>query len=105
MPIFAVPKVEPGDFWLVTHQSFGKYSLNSLTPPHERSFPLDNLVWLGDQLLRAHHAKDPNDHLVLWKSDVAEAYHLLPMHPYWQIKQVNTINGVRYIDQNCAFSG
>jgi hypothetical protein len=72
MPIFAVPKVEPGDFRLVTHQSFGKYSLNSLTPVHEHSFPLNNLVQLGDQLLRAHRLKGPNDRLTLWKSDVAD---------------------------------
>lgn len=52
MPIFAVPKPEPNTFRLVTHQSYGEHSLNSMTPAHERSFPMDNLVRLGDQLIR-----------------------------------------------------
>ncbi|KDR65305.1 hypothetical protein GALMADRAFT_148802 [Galerina marginata CBS 339.88] len=26
--------------------------------------------------------------LTMWKSDIAEAYHLMPMHPAWQIKQI-----------------
>jgi hypothetical protein len=49
--------------------------------------------------------KGPSDSLVLWKSDVAEAYQLLPMHSYWQVKQINTIDGVRYVNRNCAFGG
>jgi len=27
----------------------------------------------------------------MWKSDIAEAYWLMPLHPFWQIKQINTI--------------
>lgn len=53
MPVFAVPKGESA-FRLVTHQSYGQYSLNSITPPHEKAFPLDNMIRLGDLLIRAH---------------------------------------------------
>ena len=29
---------------------------------------------------------------VAWKSDIAEAYRILPMHPHWQIKQVTQVD-------------
>lgn len=67
--------------------------------------PLDNMVQLGEILLRAHKKLPPGEHLVLFKSDVSEAYRLLPMHPYWQVKQINTIDGERYVDRNNAFGG
>lgn len=105
MPIFAVPKEDLGTFCLVTHQSYGQYSLNSMTPAHECAFPMDNMTHLGYQLLRAHQDKPPGQQLVLWKSDVVEAYRLLPMYPYWQIKQVNTIDSLCYIDHCNAFGG
>ncbi|KAJ3567659.1 hypothetical protein NP233_g6222 [Leucocoprinus birnbaumii] len=104
MPIFVVPKNKPSKYCLVTHQSFGPYALNSMTPPHECAFPLDNIIWLGDQLLWKHKA-NPKKGIVLWKSDISEAYHLIPVHPLWQIKQVNIINDVCYIDHCNTFSG
>jgi hypothetical protein len=47
----------------------------------------------------------PNSPRILFKSDVAEAYHLLPVHPYWQIKQVNRIGDDLHVDRNNAFGG
>ena len=44
-----------------------------------------------------------NVSLTLWKSDIADAYRLLPMSPFWQLKQVITIDGKHYIDRNLAF--
>ena len=32
-------------------------------------------------------------------------YHLLPMHPFWEIKQVNTLDGKRFVDWRNAFGG
>lgn len=104
MPIFAVPKGSDS-FRLVTHQSFGPYSLNSMTPPHERAFPLDNMIRLGDLLLRAHRNKSPSEQLILWKCDISEAYRLLPVHFLWQLKQVVTVEGGRYVDRCVAFGG
>lgn len=46
---------------------------------------------------------NPEAPLIMWKSDIAEAYRLMPLHPYWQIKQINTVDGKRYIDRNNAF--
>ena len=41
--------------------------------------------------------------MTLWKSDIADAYQLLHMHPNWQIKQIVTVNGKHYVDWNLAF--
>jgi hypothetical protein len=105
MPIFAIPKPHSTDLRMVTHQSAGKYSLNSMIPRDDIvRYPLDNLRHLGEFLLSMHH-HDPDSPRVLFKSDVAEAYRLLPVHPYWQIKQVNRIGGSFYVDRNSAFGG
>jgi hypothetical protein len=42
---------------------------------------------------------------MIFKSDVAEAYRLLPVHPYWQIKQINRVEGSLHVDRNNAFGG
>jgi len=48
MPIFAVPKPHSTDLQMVTDQSVGKYSLNSMIPREEIiGYPLDNLQHLG----------------------------------------------------------
>lgn len=81
MPIFAVPKPQSADFHMVTDQSRGLHSLNSMVE-HERvtGFPLDNLKHLGEMLIDLQR-KFPSQKRVVWKSDVAEAYRLIPMHP------------------------
>ena len=67
-------------------------------------YPLDNLTHFGEILIDLER-RAPGRRRVAWKSDVAEAYRIIPMHPYWQIKQVNTIDGERYIDRCNAFGG
>jgi hypothetical protein len=57
--------------------------------------------------LRRIHGDRP---LVMFKSDVAEAYRLLPMHPIWQLKQAVFVDGEGHIDRrncfgNCASNG
>jgi len=90
---------------MVTHQSAGEHSLNSMIPrEHVIGYPLDNLCHLGEFLLLMHW-HDPNTPHTLFKSDVAEAYRLLPVHPYWQIKQANHIDGSLHINRNCVFGG
>ena len=67
-------------------------------------YPLDNMTHLGEMLLRKK-ADFPNEKLVLFKSDILDAYRNLPMHPLWQIKQVNTIQGQRHVDRCNCFGG
>jgi len=105
MPIFAVPKPHSTDLRMVTDQSAGKYSLNSMIRREDIiGYPLDNLHHLGEFLLSMHH-RTPHSPRVLYKSDVAEAYRLLPVHPFWQIKQINWISGNLHVDRNNAFRG
>ena len=103
MPIHAVPKPNLDDLHLVTDHSAGPYSLNSMIDHSQvTGFPLDNMRHLGEMLLDARKIIG-NVPMILWKSDIADAYCLLPMSPFWQIKQVNTVDGQQYIDRHLAF--
>jgi len=103
MPIYAVPKPNSTDLRLVNDHSAGEFSLNSMID-HARvtGYPLDNLHQLG-QMLLAHKELYPNTDLVMWKSDIAEAYRMCPLHPLWQLKQAVRIDDEYYIDRVCCF--
>lgn len=49
----------------------------------------------------------PGEDLVIFKSDISDAYRNLPMHvhPLWQIEQINTIKGFRHVDRWNCFGG
>ena len=103
MPIFAVPKPNSEDLRLVTDHSAGTFSLNSMIDHSQvNGFPLDNIRHLGEMLFDVRRSIG-NVPLTLWKSDIADAYRLLPMSPYWQLKQIITVDGKRYVDRNLAF--
>jgi hypothetical protein len=105
MPIHAVPKPHSADLRLVTNHSAGNYSLNSMIKKEDiAGYPLDNMTHLGEMLLKKKK-EFPDEVLTLFKSDISDAYRHLPMHPLWQIKQVNTIEGKRYIDHRNCFGG
>jgi hypothetical protein len=103
MPIHAVPKPHSSDLRMVNDHSAGAFSLNNIIDHSQvTGFPLDNMRHLGEMLFDVR--RDDNDaQLTLWKSDIADAYRLLPMHPLWQIKQVVTVDEQRYIDRNLCF--
>jgi hypothetical protein len=103
MPIYAVPKPHSDDLRLVTDHSAGPFSLNNMIDHTQvTGFPLDNMRHLGEMLLDVRRSIG-NVPLTMWKSDIAEAYRLLPVSPYWQIKQIMTVDGERYVDHNLAF--
>ena len=101
MPIYAVPKPHSLDFRLVNDHSASKHSLNSMID-HDSvtGFPLDSLAQYG-HILAALHARNVDlagaCPITAWKSDIAEAYQLCPMHPAWQIRQGVCINGEIYV--------
>ena len=103
MPIHSVPKPHSSDLRLINDHRTGPFSLNNMID-HTRvtGFPLDNMRNIGEMLfdVRWNHDMMPLD---LWKSDIADAYRLLPMSPFWQIKQVVTINGQRPVDWQLCF--
>ena len=104
MPAHAVPKPNSSDLRMVTDHSAGPFSLNSMID-HDKvtGFPLDNMTHLGEMLLAFFHRTHGVHELVAWKSDIAEAHRLMPLHLLWQLKQVNTVDGLRYIDRNATF--
>ncbi|KAF8805584.1 hypothetical protein BYT27DRAFT_7224773 [Phlegmacium glaucopus] len=81
----------------------GPFSLNSMIN-HTKvtGFPLDNLRQLSEILLNVKKSIG-NIPVTMWKSDIAKAYRLMPVHPCWQIKQINTIGSQRFVDHNLAF--
>jgi hypothetical protein len=86
---------------MVINQSAGPYIPNSMIDHEDiKGFPLDNMRHLGAGLLACHRA-NPTHSFVVFKSNVSEAYQLLPMHPLWQIKQIVTID----VDCNNCFRG
>ena len=105
MPIHAVPKPHSTDLRLVTNHSAGIYALNSMIKREDiAGYPLDNMMHLGEMLLRKK-AQFPDEELILFKSDISDAYRNLPMHPLWQIKQINTIQGHHHVDRRNCFGG
>jgi len=74
MPIYAVPKPDSADFRLVNDYSTGPFSPNSMIKHRcVMGYPFDNLHQLGQMLLDLQ-ANTPGLDLVVWKSDIAEAY-------------------------------
>jgi hypothetical protein len=104
MPVHAVPKKDTDELRMVTDHSSGKFSLNSMID-HEcvTGFPLDNMRHTGEALLHYMRHAIGDERLVMWKSDVSEAYRCMPVHPYWQIKQANCVDGCFHIDRCNAF--
>jgi hypothetical protein len=102
MPIYAVPKPGSSDLRLVNDYSVGAFSLNSMVDHTQvTGYPLDNLHQLAQMLLVLRALAGTA--LVLWKSDIAEAYRLCPLHPVWQLKQAVCIDGEYYVDRACCF--
>jgi len=67
--------------------------------------PLDNLQDLRRVLWEVRIAVGSHARIILWKSDVKSAYRLMPMSPFWQIKQVVKIDGRFNVDRCNNFGG
>ncbi|KAF6753313.1 hypothetical protein DFP72DRAFT_1171100 [Ephemerocybe angulata] len=105
MPNFAVPK-DNGSAWRqVVNHSFGPYALNLMVDKDAMGkAPLDGMRSFGPTLVEFRR-RFPNARLILWKADVREAYRLIPMHPFWQVKQVEHVDGLNYVNRCNVFGG
>jgi hypothetical protein len=100
MPIHAVPKPQSEKLRLVVNHKMGEFSLNSMIPREAiAGARIDTLKNLGDRILSLRRIHGPDARLVVWKSDVSQAYRRLPMHILWQVKQIVTIDGQRHVDR------
>ena len=105
MPHYIVPKPHASGWRLVNNLSAGPFSLNSMVDrQYITGFPLDNLSHLGEMLLRKHK-ENPHASFVVWKSDVAEAYQICPVHELWQLKQIIKVQGKHIVDHVNVFGG
>jgi hypothetical protein len=102
IPLWVVPKPHTDKFRLVVDHSAGDYSPNSFIPPEEASVHLDTLHALGKALLDVR-SRFGNVPVVLFKTDVSQAYRRLPVHPLWQLRQVVSIQGSFHVDNNNNF--
>ncbi|THH04752.1 hypothetical protein EW145_g5293 [Phellinidium pouzarii] len=87
-------------FRLINNHSSGDYSLNSLIPENVRSVRADDICALV-RVLRARCLTKKN--VLLFKSDVAQAFRIIPMSPYWQALQVVRVNDKYYVDRCNTF--
>jgi len=102
MPIGVVPKPHSTDFHLVTDHSAGKFALNNYIIKADSTIRLDSLQDFGTNL-HAVQAQDGHAPAWLFKSDMSATYRQIPMHPLWQLKQINTFQGLRHVDHNMTF--
>jgi hypothetical protein len=102
IPLWVVPKPHSDKLRLVVDHSAGDYSPNSYIPSEEASVHLDTLHALGKALLDVRN-RYGNVPIVLFKTDVSQAYRRLPVHPLWQLRQVVSIQGSFHVDNNNNF--
>jgi len=107
MPIYAVPKPHSEKLRLVNNHSASKYSLNSMVDHSEvTGYPMDSLAQFGEQLVKLRKEQldlQKPDSVVVWKSDISEAYRICPLHPFWQLKQGVRIGDDVHVDQCIVF--
>jgi len=86
-PILAVPKKPGSDkICLCNHQSYGKFSLNSMIKREDIArVMLDGIRELRESLCLYRH-QHGNVQLVIFKSDMKATYHQMPVHFLWKIK-------------------
>src|SRR5882724_4694027 len=97
-------KPHSNDLRIVIDQSAGPHSLNSWMNKQDTSIRLNNLQDFGS-ILRSIRARIGSNPLTLFKDDVSKAYHRMPAHPLWQIKQIVTVDGKRHVDHCLVIGG
>ena len=106
MPVHAIPKPNPDKLHLTMNHSASPYLLNFMISKLTiAGVIMDGIPAIGHALRNfcCKHGWDIK--LTMCESDVSQANCQIPMSLYWQIKQIVTIDGQCYIDQNNVFSG
>jgi hypothetical protein len=103
VPLWVVPKRDSDNLRLIVDHSAGNYSPNSYIPGSEGCVHLDNLHQLGTALIKVRQERGANVKLVLFKSDISQAYRRLPVHYLWQLHQIVRIDDDLHVDRNNNF--
>ena len=105
LPVHAIPKPDSNTMHLVMDHSSGDFSPNSMIVQEDvMGVRLNGLHTLGVSIMQSK-LNCPSADLILYKSDVSTAYHQLPMHLLYQILQIVTVGGQRYVDRSNNFGG
>jgi hypothetical protein len=101
-PVGVVPKPHSDKFRLINDLSAGPHAPNFWIARDDSTVRFDNLQDFGTILRNVHksHKRPP---AWLFKDDVSGAYRRWPVHPFWQIKQIITIDGQRHVDRCMEF--
>ena len=82
MPVHVVPKPHSDKLCLINNLSAGKYSLNGMIRPESiKGAVLDGLHALSHDF-RKLQLEHPTEELIIWKSNVSQAYCCMLMSPY-----------------------
>ena len=103
IPIGVVPKPHSNKLCLVVDQSSGDHSPNSFIPWQGVTAPLNDLHDFSALLWNVCALHSRNIRLVLFKSNVSQAYCCLPLCFLWQFFQIITINREHHVDRNNNF--
>ena len=103
IPLWVVPKPHLDKLQMVVDQSAGEFFHNSYILPDDAWVHLDTFHVLCAMLLKVH-VHHGNILLVLFRTDLSQVYHWLPMHYLWQLHQVVTIDSKHHVDNNNDFS-
>lgn len=102
MPSYVVKRCDK--YHLVTNHSSELFALNLLISKDDRAVPLCGLQQFGYMLWKACTAS--SDSIVIFKSDVSQAYRWIHMSPFWQMLQVVKLSDGQYvINHNNVFGG
>ncbi|KAF8587667.1 hypothetical protein K439DRAFT_1614201 [Ramaria rubella] len=100
--IHAVPKPHSDKLHLINDHSASPFALNSWISKSDARIRLDNLQDF-EAILRNVLHEHGHPPAWLWKSEVSAAYLQMPANPYWQVKQIVTIDGQRHVDMCLVF--
>ena len=106
MPHYVILKPHSDSWRLVNDLSAGAFLPNSMID-HQfvTGYPtMDTLSHLGELLLRKLK-ENPKMNLLVWKSDISEAYRIFPMHKLWQLKQILHLQEGLCVDRVNMFGG
>lgn len=81
--------------------SFGKESLNDLVNKDECRVAFDSIISFAPYIVEKSKTSKP---LIIWKSDVQNAYRILPMCLQWHLRQIVCIGDLYHVDR-CANFG
>lgn len=100
-PLLLVSKKGSDKMRVCTDMSYGSPSLNDHISKDKIRVSFDSLISFAPYMVEMSRLGIP---LVLWKSDVQNAYRILAMALSWQLRQVVCIDGVFHVDR-CANFG